>query len=258
MGTDTVEEPAVVADDDSTAGKGLKTFLQGTEGIDVDIIRRLVEQQYIAFLFEGNGQVQTVALTTREHAALLLLISSAEIKTTQIGTHIHIAAAHTDGLIAAAHHLIDALIGIDVLMLLIDIGELDSLANIKGAGISLFEPHDESEERGLTRTIGADDTHDAVWRQVETEVAEERFLGIGLGNMRGDDDLVAQTRTVGDVDLQFLLFLFLFFVEHLIIGVQTGLTLGVTGFRCHTHPLQLTLQRLTALRSLLLLLGQTL
>ena len=76
--------------------------------------------------------------------------------------------------------------------------------------------------------------------------------------MLGDDDLVAQTRTVGDVNLKLLLLLLLLFIEHLIIGVQTGLTLSVTGFRCHTHPLQLTLQRLTALRSLLLLLGQTL
>ena len=64
VGTDTVEEPAVVADDDGTAGKGLKTFLQSTESVDVDIVRRLVEQQHIAFLFEGDSQMQTVALTT--------------------------------------------------------------------------------------------------------------------------------------------------------------------------------------------------
>ena len=129
MSTNAVEEPAVVADDDGTAGKGLETFLQGAEGVDVDIVRRLVEQQYIAFLLEGDGEVQTVALTTREHAALLLLVGSAEIEATQIGTHIHIAAAHADGLVATTNHLIDTLLRIDVLMLLVDIREFDGLAD---------------------------------------------------------------------------------------------------------------------------------
>ena len=60
------------ADDDGTTGKGLKTFFEGAQGVDVDIVGRLIEQQYVAFLFQGDGQMQTVALTTRENGALLL------------------------------------------------------------------------------------------------------------------------------------------------------------------------------------------
>ena len=80
MGADTVEEPTVVADDDGTAGKGLKTFLKSTEGVDVDIVRRLVEQQHVALLFQGDGQMETVALTTGEDATLLLLVGTAEVE----------------------------------------------------------------------------------------------------------------------------------------------------------------------------------
>ena len=80
MSADTVEEPTVVADDDGTAGKGLKTFLKSTEGVDVDIVRGLVEQQHVALLFQGDGQMETVALTTGEDATLLLLVGTAEVE----------------------------------------------------------------------------------------------------------------------------------------------------------------------------------
>ena len=80
MRTDTIQEPAVVTDDDGTACKSLQTFLQGPQRVHVDIVRRLVEQQHISLLFQGDGQMQTVSLTTREHAAFLLLIRTAEVK----------------------------------------------------------------------------------------------------------------------------------------------------------------------------------
>ena len=85
VGADTVEEPTVVADDDGTAGKGLKTFLKSPEGVDVDIVRGLVEQQHIAFLLQGDGQMQAVTLTAREHATLLLLVGSAEVEAREVG-----------------------------------------------------------------------------------------------------------------------------------------------------------------------------
>ena len=72
------------------------------------------------------------------------------------------------------------------------------------------------------------------------------------------DDLIAQTRTIGDINLQFLFLLFLLLIEHHLIGVQTGLTLGVASLGRHAHPLQLTLEGLTALGSRFLLLCQSL
>ena len=42
VGTDAVEEPTVVADDHGTAGESLQAFFQGTKGVDVDIIGRLI------------------------------------------------------------------------------------------------------------------------------------------------------------------------------------------------------------------------
>ena len=76
VGTDSVEEPAVVADNHSTTGKCFQTFLQGTEGVHVDIVGRLIEEQYVAFLLQCQCQLQAVALTTRENTAELALVGA--------------------------------------------------------------------------------------------------------------------------------------------------------------------------------------
>ena len=138
MRADTVEEPAVVTDDDGTAGEGFETFLQGAQRVDVDVVGRLVEEQHVALLFQGDGQMQTVALTTGEHAALLLLVGTAEVEARQIGPDIDIAPTHADGFVALAHHLVDTLVRQDVLMLLVDIAEPDRLADGELSGIGLL------------------------------------------------------------------------------------------------------------------------
>ena len=63
-------------------------------------------------------------------------------------------------------------------MLLIDIGEFHRLAHRERAGIGLFQAHNESEQGGLTGTVRANNSHDAVGRQHEVEVGEQRLLGI--------------------------------------------------------------------------------
>ena len=68
------------------------------------------------------------------------------------------------------------------------------------------------------------------------------------------DHLIAQARAVRDEDLQLLLTLLLLLAEHLLVSVQTSLTLSLTSLRSHVRPFKLALQRLAALRSLLLLL----
>lgn len=57
VGTDAVEEPTVVTDDHGTTGESFETFLQGTEGVHVDVVGRLIEEQHVAFLLQGKGKL---------------------------------------------------------------------------------------------------------------------------------------------------------------------------------------------------------
>ena len=64
MGADTVEEPAVVADDDSTTGKVLQALFKCTQGVDINVVSGLVKQQYVALLLEAEGQMEAIAFTS--------------------------------------------------------------------------------------------------------------------------------------------------------------------------------------------------
>ena len=70
------------------------------------------------------------------------------------------------------------------------------------------------------------------------------------------DDLVAKTRTARDVYLKLLLLLTLVFIKHLVVGVQAGLTLCLSGLGSHTHPFKFALQCLSAFALCFLLLFQ--
>ena len=135
-------------------------------------------------------------------------------------------------------------------MLLIHIREFHRLSHIEGTGIWGIKSHNESEERCLTSTVRTNHTHDTIRREDEVQVVEELFLRERLRHMLCHNHLVTETRTIGDEDLQFLLTFLLLLIQHLIIGVQTGLSFRMTCLRRHTHPLQLAFEGLTTLRSL--------
>src|SRR6478752_9388426 len=73
MGRDTVEEPAIVADDHGAAGVILQRLFERTQRVDVEIVGRLVEQQDVRARFQHLGKMDAVALTARERSDLLLL-----------------------------------------------------------------------------------------------------------------------------------------------------------------------------------------
>ena len=89
-------------------------------------------------------------------------------------------------------------------------------------------------------------------------VLEQNLAVVGLGHVVEPDDLVAQVRSVGDVDLEVRLLLLDIGGSEFLVGAQTGLLLGLAGLRGHPDPFQLALQRLPALGFLLFLHGEAL
>ena len=101
MCADTVEEPAVVADDNGAACEVLEAFLQRAEGVDVDVVGGLVEEEDVGFALEGQRQMEAVAFTAGEYAAFLLLVGAGEIETAQVSARIDFAAPDADELRAS-------------------------------------------------------------------------------------------------------------------------------------------------------------
>src|SRR6478609_6364824 len=74
VGRDAVEEPPVVGGDHGAAREVEERVLQGLQGLDVEVVGGLVEQQQVAAHLQREREVETVALTTGEDAGLLLLV----------------------------------------------------------------------------------------------------------------------------------------------------------------------------------------
>jgi hypothetical protein len=66
VGRDAVQEPAVVRDDDRAAGEVLERLLDRADRVDVQVVRRLVEQDQVGARLEEPRQVHPVALAARE------------------------------------------------------------------------------------------------------------------------------------------------------------------------------------------------
>ena len=81
----TVEKPAVVRDNQRRSSEPFEGILQGPQGVHVQIIARLVQQEHIGAGFQHLGQVDAIALATGERADFLLLIRSGQIEARHIG-----------------------------------------------------------------------------------------------------------------------------------------------------------------------------
>ena len=69
-----------MADDNGTAGEGFETFFECAEGVDVDVVGWLIEEQHVALFLESHGKVESVAFTSRKHATELALVSTVEVE----------------------------------------------------------------------------------------------------------------------------------------------------------------------------------
>ncbi len=86
VGSHAVQEPAVVADDHGRATKVQQRLFQGTQGMHVQVIRRLVQQQQIGPRFKHLRQMDTVSFTSRQRPHFLLLIAARKVKAGHIST----------------------------------------------------------------------------------------------------------------------------------------------------------------------------
>src|SRR6516165_1500458 len=62
MGSDPVEKPASVADDDGAARVLEQRLFESAQGVDIEIVSRLIEEQYIGAGFEHLGDMHAIAL----------------------------------------------------------------------------------------------------------------------------------------------------------------------------------------------------
>lgn len=85
-----LDEVAVVADDDEGAGPAVEDVFQLGQGLDVQVVRRLVEEEDVGLVHQEAEDLQAAALTAGEVADRrpLLLLGEAELLAELAGGHL--------------------------------------------------------------------------------------------------------------------------------------------------------------------------
>ena len=139
---------------------------------------------------------------------------------------------------------------------LVDVAQLDGVADRDRAGVGRLLADEHPEQRRLAGAVGADDPDDARPRQRERQVLDQQPVAVALAQVRDLDDLVAEPRPGRDRDLELARGLLgvVRLGQQLLVGRQASLALGLAGLGAHPDPFELAGERaLACVRRLLLL-----
>src|SRR5262249_10290618 len=147
---DSVQEVAVVRDHDRAAGEGHERLLEDAERLEVEVVRRLVEDDDVAALAQQFRELDAVALAAREIADAGLLDRAREEEAREVVADVErlfllaarTARSHLDELRALRDLLEDGLRRIERVAALVDVAEDHVLPDRDRARVGLLEAHD--------------------------------------------------------------------------------------------------------------------
>ena len=184
MRGDPVEEPAVVAAHEAAPAESLQTFLQGPQGVHVEVVGRLVEQDHVCPLLEHASEVDPVSLAPGQVLDLLLLIGAPEIKSSDIPSGIDLGFPKRHSVLAVRDHFPDCLVPVQRAVL-VHVPELHRSPHLDGPRIRLDLTHDHSQKGRLPRAVWPDDADDSTPGQAERHLLEEHVVPVGFCEVIG-------------------------------------------------------------------------
>src|SRR6516165_3552826 len=242
VGGDSVEKPAVVGNDDRAAGKVEQRLLQRAQCVDIEIVGRLVKEQHVGARLEHLGQVDAVALTARELTHRFLLIGAAEVEQRTISTARHPAAPEID-LVLSTRDLLRHRVGRNQSIAgLIDITELDGLADPEPAAVGHLLTGDHAKERGFAGTIWANHPDDPSRWQPEIKPFDQQTVAKAFADPFRCDHQIPEPRSGGQNDLRRLGRLFPALRDERFIGGKPRLALRLASSWALPHPFELAFE----------------
>ena len=157
--------------------------------------------------------MQTITFSTGKHPDEFLLIGSRKIEAGEVGTSVHIPTTHAERFESTRNDLIDCLGRVYIFVGLVHISDLHGLAHFESSFVASLLSHNQFEQRGFSGSIRSYHTHDAIGRQYEIEIIEKQFVTESLSDSVSLDNLVTETRPVGNKDFEFFLSFLLVFIQ---------------------------------------------
>src|SRR5437773_9455796 len=235
VGRDPVQKPAIVTADDGAACETFQSFFERAQGVDIEIVGRLVEDDEVRPLFQHTGQVHPVAFAAGDVLHLLLLIGAREVEPGAVGPGVDFGLAEHNGLVALGDDLVDGFVRLQA-AILVHVAQLDRLTNLARSRIRFLYPDDHPEHRRLTGSVRTDHADNAAFGKTEVHILIEDLVPISFADALGFDDHIAQPWARRDVDLQICSLFVLSLIDQIFIAVEPRLALRLTGFRRHPVP----------------------
>src|ERR1700682_3148874 len=124
-----------------------------------------------------------IALSARQRADTRLLIGALEVEAGRVLARVHDPVADLQLIQAVGYLLPDGLALIQRIARLVDVGELNAVAQLERALVGRFLAGDHAKQRRLARPVGSDDTDDAGAWQIEAEVLDQQLLAEPLAQV---------------------------------------------------------------------------
>ncbi len=183
--------------------------------------------------------MDAVALTAGQRSDLLLLVALLEVERRHVLAGVHLAVADLDVVELLGDLLPDVVVGIERVARLVDVGQVDGLAELDLARIGLLEAGQQLEQRRLAGAVRPDHADHAAGRQREAQVLEQQLVAEALRQTLGLDHRVAEPRAGGDRDPGLVETLGGLLLHQLVEVVQTRLLLGLATLRVLARPVEL-------------------
>ena len=170
-----------------------------------------------------------------------MLIGSLEVECADVGPGVHFVLAEVEAIVAARHFFPDVVIRIERVARLINEAELDRRADVDRPLVRFLLSGDELEQGRFACTIRPDDADNATRRQRESEIFEQQFIAISLGQPLSLDHLA--TQALGDLNqnLRATRATVSLFFDKLIERADTRLRFGLPSLGRLANPFQLLL-----------------
>src|ERR1051326_8026960 len=192
---DAVKKVAIMADDDRRAIEFEQGLFERVGCPDIEMVRRLVEDQDIDSLGDELRERRSTAFSARERARLLVDDIAREAESTQ-----KIAGTLLDkiGIILGPNRADDGLLRIERIEVLIVVTELDEVAHLDAALVWLLLTQEDTQQGGLAAAIGPHDAEALAAGQREAQVLEQRAV-VGFTEVFHVQDDVASPANVAEV-----------------------------------------------------------
>ncbi len=238
-----IEEVAVVGDHHHAAAEILEEVLEHAQGVHVEVVGGLIEQQHIGGFDQQPAEVEPPPLAAGELANGLVLLGRRKQKALEQlgGTDLHPIHRHPAGRIG--HHIDHLAFRFEQhVAVLVEVGELHGGSQLQAAATGRPPAGDHLQQAGFAGAIGANDADAIFWAEVVTELAQQRLLLLALTHLHpellGRDGPLAQAPTGGG-EAHLALGLPHRRFPHRLDALNSGFLLGASGLRPPLEPGQL-------------------